>query len=164
MSLFTTQALGRLQRVDPRSIWLHEALNFTPWLAREENLAILAEALGMELRLESQEQGVGPYRADIVCLEPLSGHKVLIENQLEKTDHVHLGQVITYAAGLEAVTVVWVSTRFTDEHRAAIDWLNSISGEDYRFFALEIELWQIGDSAPAPTKMAWAPHPPGSPG
>lgn len=142
--------LGKLTRVDLRTAWQYEASDFTPWLAQEDNLAELAETLGMDLRVEAQEQSVGPYRADLLCVEPLSGHKVLIENQLEKTDHMHLGQIITYAAGLEAVTVVWIARQFSDEHRAAVDWLNTISGENYRFFALEIELWRIGDSAPAP--------------
>ncbi len=93
---------------------------------------------------------MGPYAADIVCKDSLTGRHVLIENQLEKTDHSHLGQILTYAAGLEARTVVWVAARFTDEHRAAIDWLNEITHDDWQFFGLEIELWRIGSSAPAP--------------
>jgi len=104
----------------------------------------------MELELVAQEQFVGPYRADILCKDTLTGHYVLIENQLEKTDHNHLGQILTYAAGLSAKAIVWVSSTFTDEHRAALDWMNEITAEDYGFFGLEIELWKIGDSMSAP--------------
>lgn len=144
------QILGRLEKVSPRDIWANEATVFTPWLASEENLVLLGETLGMELELEAQEKGVGPYRADIVCRDTADASWVLIENQLEATDHIHLGQVITYAAGLNAVTIVWIAVRFTEEHRAALDWLNEISSEDVRFFGLEVELWRIGESPPAP--------------
>lgn len=142
--------LGKLERVPLRSVWEHEAVEFTPWLAAETNLAELGKTISMELELVGQEQFVGPYRADILCKDTLSQAFVLIENQLEKTNHTHLGQILTYAAGLGAKTVVWIAERFTDEHRAAIDWLNEITEEDYGFFALEIELWRIGESAPAP--------------
>ncbi|NIA15065.1 MAG: DUF4268 domain-containing protein [Nitrospiraceae bacterium] len=138
--------LGRLQRVDLREIWASEAQGFTPWLAEEENLAVLAETIGLELELQAQEQNVGPFRADILCKDTVDNHWVLIENQLERTDHTHLGQLMTYAAGLDAVTIVWVASRFTDEHRAAIDWVNRITEEGINFFGLEIELWQIGNS------------------
>lgn len=142
--------LGRLQRVELREVWEREAQDFTPWLAKEENIAELGRAIGLELELMGQEQNVGPYRADLLCKDTLMQGFVLIENQLEKTNHSHLGQILTYAAGLGAKTVVWVAERFTDEHRAALDWLNEITEEDYGFFALEIELWRIGDSSPAP--------------
>jgi RecB family endonuclease NucS len=98
--------LGRLQRVDPRSIWKKESGDFTPWLATEENLTLLGDAIGMELELEATEKNVGPFRADILCRDTASGSWVLVENQLEKTDHSHLGQLLTYAAGLKAVTIV----------------------------------------------------------
>jgi hypothetical protein len=97
-----------------------------------------------------QEASVGPFRADILCKDNSTGKLVLVENQLERTDHMHLGQLMTYAAGLSVVTVVWVAARFTDEHWAALDWLNEITAEDINFFGLEVELWRIGDSAPAP--------------
>ena len=142
--------LGKLQRVELRDVWQLEAQHFTPWLAEQGNLTTLSQELGLDLELVGLEVSVGPYAADIVCKDTLSGTHVLIENQLEKTDHNHLGQILTYAAGLEARTVVWVAARFTDEHRAAIDWLNEITHEDWQFFALEIELWRIGTSAPAP--------------
>jgi len=133
-----------------RTAWTDEARDFTPWLAQEDNLALLGEAIGLELELERVEMSVGPYRADILCKDTLTGNWVLIENQLERTDHSHLGQLLTYAAGLNAVTIVWIAARITDEHRAALDWLNDITGEDINFFGLEIQLWRIGGSHHAP--------------
>lgn len=144
------QALGRLESVDLRTVWESEPAQFTPWLARAENLEILGETLGLELELESVEKGVGSFSADIVCRDIGTDSSVLVENQLEKTDHDHLGKLLTYAAGLQAVTVVWLADSFRDEHRAALDWLNEITNEEYRFFGLEIELWRIGDSPAAP--------------
>jgi len=128
--------LGRLERVDLREIWLSEAQDFTPWLARPENLSVLAETLGMELELEAQEQAVGPFRADLLCKDLDSDKWVLVENQLERTDHRHLGQLMTYAAGLKAVSIVWIAASFTEEHRAALDWLNEITDESFEFFGL----------------------------
>lgn len=142
--------LGRLESVDPRTAWPAEDRDFTPWLARPENLEMLADTLGLELELEAREQSVGPFRADILCKEVGSNAWVLIENQLERTDHVHLGQLLTYAAGLEAVTIIWIAKSFTDEHRAALDWLNRITDENFRSFGLEVELWRIGESPAAP--------------
>lgn len=139
-----------MEQADLRTVWASESAEFTPWLASEQNLSLLADTLAMELELESEEREVGPYRADIVCKDTSDGTLVLIENQLEQTDHVHLGQLMTYAAGLDAVTIVWIAERFTDEHRAALDWLNEITGEKVSFFGLEIELWRIGDSPLAP--------------
>ncbi|MCC7363364.1 MAG: DUF4268 domain-containing protein [Dehalococcoidia bacterium] len=143
--------MGRLKAVtDIRVVWQNEATQFTPWLAQPENISLLGEAIGMELEVEAQEKDVGPFRADILCKETVGGHYVLIENQIERTDHSHLGQLLTYAAGLDAVTIVWIARRFADEHRAALDWLNRATGEDINFFGLEIEVWQIGDSPYAP--------------
>jgi len=142
--------LGRLHRVELRDIWTSEASDFTPWLAREENLAILAETLGIDLELEAQEKSVGPFRADFLCKDIGSNAWVLIENQLERTDHSHLGQLLTYASGLEAVTIVWIAARFTEEHRSTLDWLNKITNDMFRFFGLEVELWRIGNSPAAP--------------
>jgi len=142
--------LGRLERIDLRDIWKTEDQDFTPWLARDENIGLMADTLGLELEVEAQEKEVGPFRADILCKDLRDDSWVLIENQLERTDHRHLGQLITYAAGLQAVTIVWVAARFTDEHRAAIDWMNKITDEGFRFFALEVELWRIGESSAAP--------------
>ena len=141
-------SLGSLKKVDVRHIWQTEAQHFTPWLA--QNFDILAETLDMELEIEAQEKNVGPFRADILCRDTLDKSWVLIENQLERTDHLHLGQLLTYASGLKAVTIIWVSTHFTEEHRSALDWLNNITDDQFKFFGLEVELWQIGDSPVAP--------------
>lgn len=149
--MFTSKnELGRLARVDLRDIWTSESSDFTPWLARERNLEVLGEALGIDLELEAQEKAVGPFRADILCKDIGTGSWVLVENQLERTDHGHLGQLLTYASGLEAVTIVWIAARFTEEHRSTLDWLNKITDESFRFFGLEVELWRIGDSPAAP--------------
>ena len=145
--------LSRLERVELRDIWETEAQNFTPWLAREENLSVLSDTIGIELELEAQEKDVGPFKADILCRNMDSTEDeswVLIENQLERTDHTHMGQLLTYAAGLNTVTIIWIAARFTEEHRAALDWLNDITTDKFRFFGLEVELWRIGDSSPAP--------------
>ncbi|MFO0864561.1 MAG: hypothetical protein U0744_07915 [Gemmataceae bacterium] len=146
----TPPILGRLERAELRTAWSSESSDFTPWLAKEENIRLLGETIGIELEVEAEETGVGPFRADILCKDTINGSWVLIENQLERTDHTHLGQLITYAAGLHAVTIVWVAARFTEEHRAALDWLNEVTSEDILFFGLEVELWRIGDSPLAP--------------
>ena len=144
--------LGRLEDVVLREVWKDEARDFTPWLARPENLELLENTLGLGLEADTveTEKDVGPFRADILCQETGSDRWVLIENQLGGTDHIHLGQLLTYAAGRRAMTVVWIAKSFTDEHRAALDWLNEITDEKLRFFGLEIELWSIGGSLPAP--------------
>lgn len=145
-----SKALGRLVRVDLREVWLSETTDFTPWLAQEQNIAILSDAIGIDLEVEAQEKEVGPFRADILCKDTATSNWVLVENQLERTDHSHLGQLLTYAAGLQAVGIVWVAERFTEEHRAALDWLNEITDDRFNFLALEIELWRIGESPIAP--------------
>lgn len=145
-----SKILGRLERIDPRDIWDTEAQDFTPWLASEDNLTLLGEAIGIELEHEATEKSVGPFRADILCKDTATGNWVLIENQLGRTDHDHLGKLLTYASGLNAVTVVWVAQPFTEEHRATLDWLNEITDDSFNFFGLEIEIWRIGDSVPAP--------------
>lgn len=142
--------LGRLQKVELRDVFSDEARDFTPWLAQEENLKLLGDTIGLDLSLESQEKDVGPFRADILCKDTATDNWVLIENQLEKTDHTHLGQLLTYAAGLNAVSIVWVAQRITDEHRATLDWLNERTDEHINLFGLEIELWRIGESPVAP--------------
>lgn len=142
---------GRLEQRPVRDHWPDEARDFTPWLAQEENIRLLGEALGLELEVESTEQAVGPFSADIVCRETGGGHRLVVENQLERTDHDHLGKLLTYAAGLEDVhDVVWIADRFTDEHRAALDWLNGVTDDSTRFFGVQIEVWQIAQSPPAP--------------
>ena len=146
----TIDNLGKLDSINLREVWANEASDFTPWLAMRENLDYLGETIGIDLELEMQEKNVGPYRADLLCRDTVNDTYVLIENQLEKTNHSHLGQLLTYAAGLQAVTIVWVSSNFTDEHRAALDWLNSITPDEISFFGLEIEAWRIGSSQVAP--------------
>ena len=142
--------LGRFERVELRDIWETEDRDFTPWLAQEQHIELLSDTIGMELEVEAQEKEVGPFRADILCRNTADDSWVLIENQIEKTDHRHLGQLMTYAAGLQAVTIVWVAAKFTEEHRASLDWLNKITGDGFHFFGLEVELWRIDDSIPAP--------------
>src|SRR5882724_6651812 len=147
----STPILGRLEKVDDlRTAWMDEPSDFTPWLALPENLKLLGEAVGIDLEFEAQEKGVGPFRADILCKNTLDSSWVLIENQLERTDHIHLGQLLTYAAGLETVTIIWIAKRFAEEHRATLDWLNEITNERFSFLGLEIELWRIGNSTMAP--------------
>ena len=142
--------IGKLKKVDLRQLWKGEASDFTPWLAKEENIESLSELIGIELEVITEEKSVGPFRADILCKSTIDDSYVLVENQLEKTDHNHLGQLMTYAAGLEAVTIIWISKKFTEEHRAALDWLNRITDEEIKFFGIEVEAYQIGDSMPAP--------------
>lgn len=142
--------LSKLQRVELRDVWVTESGHFTPWLAQSGNIELLSEAIGIDLEVEAQEKGVGPFRADILCKDTTTDSWVLIENQLARTDHTHLGQLLTYAAGLSAVTIVWIAETFTEEHRATLDWLNEITDDRFNFFGLEIELWRIGDSPIAP--------------
>ena len=141
--------LGNLDPVPLKNQWPDEARNFTPWLAGEEGLTLLGEALGMELEAQDTEVAVGSYRADIVAVDLDSAEKVVIENQLTPTDHGHIGQLITYAAGVSATTVVWVAERIKEEHRRAIEWLNDNTVSGLGFYAVEVQLWQIGDSLPA---------------
>ena len=143
--------LGRLQTVDLREVWPSEPYNFTPWLAQPDNLEFLAESLGLPgLELVKAEHAVDSFSADIVARIVDSEHHVLIENQLERTDHLHLGQLLTYAPRFDAKIVVWVARQFTEAHRAALDWLNSITDERYAFFGVEVQAVRIGDSIPAP--------------
>lgn len=144
------EKFGRMVKVDLRKIWEDEAGDFTPWLAREENITLLGDTIGLEIEAEEEEKSVGNYQADIMARDTSNGSVVLIENQLERTDHKHLGQLMTYTAGLDAITVVWVASKFIDEHRAALDWLNENTDDKFSFFGLEVEVWKIGDSKPAP--------------
>lgn len=140
--------LGKLIDVDIREAWSHEALSFTPWLAA--NLDRLSDALGISLELTGTERAVGPFSADIIAVNPEDGSNVLIENQLERSDHSHLGQVMTYLAGLEAQTIVWIARDFTDAHLSAIRWLNQHTVEPFSFFAVKVRAVRIGSSAIAP--------------
>lgn len=142
--------LGHLRPVDLREAFPDEARNFTPWLAEPENLAQLGDELKIRLEPGSTEESVGDFRADVFCTEASSGATVVIENQLNRTDNNHLGQILLYVAGLDAVTVVWIAKEFLDEHRAVFEWLNEKTEPSVRFFGVEVGLWSIGDSAPAP--------------
>ena len=144
-----TADLGQIKKVSIRDVWKHEEKEFTPWLAMEANIGKLAEELDLgELQVEGVEVPVGPFSADILAKDA-SDNLVLIENQFGKTDHDHLGKVLTYAATLGATAVIWIAERFTDEHRKAIEWLNEHTSEDLSLYAVEIELWQIDNSKPA---------------
>lgn len=142
--------LERIKKIDLRKTWKHEASDFTNWLAEKENLDLLSKELDLELSLTETEASVGRFNVDIVAEDIISNKKVIIENQLEMTDHSHLGQIITYASGIEANTVIWVVKEAREEHRQAIDWLNENTTEDLDFFLIKIEVWQIGNSPYAP--------------
>lgn len=142
-------ALGRLELVPARAVWPHEALDFTPWLL--DNVDVLADLLGMGgLVLERAEHPVGDFSLDLIGRDESTDEVVIVENQLEQSDHTHLGQIITYAAGTDPTTIVWVTTGFRPEHRAAIDWLNERTDSNTRLFGVVIKVVRIGDSAPAP--------------
>ena len=144
------KTLGKLEKVELREVWERENSDFTPWLAGEENINILGQKIGLDLEVEAQEKSVGKFKADILCKDINTDNWVLIENQLEKTNHGHLGQLLTYATGLDAVTIVWIAASFNEEHKATLEWLNKITDENYNFFGLEIELYKIEDSKIAP--------------
>ena len=144
-----TMNLGSFEKVPLRKIWPHEAQDFTRWMAEEENLALLGEAVGIDLELQETEPAVGGFSADIYATEAGTGRKIIIENQLEDTNHDHLGKIITYAAGKNAQAVIWVVARARDEHRQAIEWLNQHTDDESAFFLIEVEVWRIGDSLPA---------------
>lgn len=145
------QSLGKLEKVDIRQIWEHEALTFTPWLAVPENLAQLGETLGIEFDEDSvqKEVGIGDFSADIFASD-LSGRKIVIENQLERTNHDHLGKCITYAAGVGAEIIIWIARNVRDEHKQAVEYLNLNSSDKLNIFLVQLEAYKIGDSKPAP--------------
>ncbi|MGB7001621.1 MAG: DUF4268 domain-containing protein [Halobacteriota archaeon] len=141
--------LGNLKKVNIRKKWPDEASDFTPWLAREENIEKLSLALGLELQVENIEVSVGPYSADILAKDVGSDRYVIIENQLGKTNHDHLGKLITYGSVLDASANVWITSEFTEEHKKALDWLNDHTSDEISFYGVILELWQIDDSKPA---------------
>lgn len=145
------QSLGVIERIDDlRTIWPHEAYDFSKWLASDSALALLSDATGIDLVLEERESSVGEFSVDIFATEEGSSRRIIIENQLEHTNHDHLGKIITYAAGKDAEVIVWIVKHARDEHKQAIEWLNQHTDENIGFFLIEIELWKIGDSLPAP--------------
>lgn len=136
--------LGILKTVSARQKWTNEAREFTPWLAN--NIAELNKALGLELEVENTEVAAGPYSADILAKDTGTGKYVVIENQLEKTNHDHLGKAITYASVLDASTIIWIATDFTEEHKKALDWLNDHTSDEVAIYGVQVELWQIDNS------------------
>ena len=145
-----TLEFGKLKEVDVRELWKHEQYNFSEWLAKEENIEMLGDEVGVTFAEIRKEVFVGAYRCDLVAQDETSGAKIIIENQLEATNHDHLGKIITYASGLEATVVIWIVKEAREEHRSAIEWLNSKTTEDVSFFLIEIHAYKIGDSLPAP--------------
>lgn len=139
---------GSLESIPLRKAWPNEARDFTPWLA--ENLELLTEAIGLQLELTDVEVSVEEFSADILAHNPREDTAVLIENQLESSDHTHLGQILTYLAGLQAKTVIWIAQDFSEAHLSAVRWLNDHTDTQYAFFAIQVRAVRIGDSPVAP--------------
>ncbi len=154
--------LGKLEKLQLRDVWEHEARDFSAWMFRQENLDLLGKELNLEIDPIGTESTIGRFRIDILAQEPRTGHKIIIENQLENTNHDHLGKVITYAAGLDAKYLIWVVKDVLPEHLKAIEWLNEHLDSEINCFLVKIEVWQIGNSKPAArfevvsTKNDWA--------
>lgn len=142
--------LGTLKKVSLREFWAHEALDFTQWLSKEENIQLLSDEIGVSLVNVRAEEAIGRYNVDLVAMDEDSERKVIIENQLEYTDHKHLGQIITYASGYNASIIIWIVKEVREEHQKAMEWLNNNTSADLSFFLIRMELWQIGDSPFAP--------------
>lgn len=142
--------LGKLKEVDIRNVWAHEQYDFSKWLAGEENIKGLGDTLNLSLTDVETEKFVGNYRCDILCKDEITGKIVLVENQLEATNHDHLGKIITYASGLDAAVVVWIVASAREEHASAIEWLNKHTDDELSFFLVEVHAYTIGDSDPAP--------------
>lgn len=144
------RSLSKLEEVkDLREVWKDEARDFTPWLSEEENISLLADAIGIDISVEERESSVGSFNVDIFAYETGTDRKIIIENQLEDTNHDHLGKLITYASGKSAEVVIWIVKHAREEHISAIEWLNNHTDADIGFFLCEIKLYKIGDSAPA---------------
>jgi hypothetical protein len=142
--------IGVLTEVDIRDLWKHEQYDFSNWLAEPDNIAYLNDILGLTLVEVNKEAYVGSYRCDIVAVDETDGTKVIIENQLESSNHDHLGKIITYASGLDAKVIVWIVKQAREEHRSAIEWLNNNTRSGIDFFLIELHAYKIGDSDPAP--------------
>lgn len=142
--------IGKLKEVDIRELWKHEQYDFSEWLSKKENIENLNEILGLTLVDISKETYVGAYRCDLFAKDETTGIKVIIENQLEISNHDHLGKIITYASGLDAKVVVWIVKEAREEHRSAIEWLNNNTNSNVNFFLIEIHAYRIGESDPAP--------------
>ena len=143
-------ALAKLKKVELREAWRHEANDFTRWLAQEENLRLLSDEVGFDIKLVQTEAAVGKFNVDILAEEENTGKKIIIENQLEITNHDHLGKLVTYASGYNAGVIIWIVKGVREEHRRAVDWLNEHTDEEIEFYLVKIELWQIEQSPLAP--------------
>lgn len=143
-------SIGKLVEVDIRTLWKHEQYDFSEWLAKKENIENLNEILGLTLVDISKETYVGAYRCDLFAKDETTGTKVIIENQLETSNHDHLGKIITYASGLDAKVVVWIVKQAREEHRSAVEWLNNNTNNNVNFFLIELHAYKIGNSDPAP--------------
>ena len=141
--------LGKIEKVRLRDIWNHEAHDFTQWLAKEENITSLLDEISISAENIKTEDNAGQFNVDITADESETGKKIIIENQLERTDHKHLGQLLTYASSFDACIIVWVVADFREEHKKAIEWFNENMNEAISFFLVKTEVWQIGDSNPA---------------
>ncbi|MEO9249663.1 MAG: DUF4268 domain-containing protein [Gemmatimonadaceae bacterium] len=139
--------IGKLENLSLRELWRHEEHDFTPWLA--ENISELSDLLGVPIIVDQTEHRVGNYELDILGHVEETDEVVIIENQLGTTDHGHLGQLLAYAAGLEAAIIVWVAAEVRDEHRSAIEWLNNHTDDRTSFFLVRPEVIRIDDSKPA---------------
>ena len=146
----STVKIGKLTEVDVRDLWKHEQYDFSNWLAKEENIKLLDDEIGLTLIDINKEVYIGSYRCDLVAKDETTGQIVIIENQLEATNHDHLGKIIMYAAGLDAKTIIWIVKEAREEHKAAIEWLNNNSSEEIGFFLIELHAYKINDSLPAP--------------
>jgi len=142
--------LGKLEKIELREVWRHEALDFTRWLARKENIALLSKEIGIDIEVIETEMSVGRYNVDIYARDTESNKKIVIENQLENTNHDHLGKMLVYAAGLDADIAIWIVKDVNEEHRQAVEWLNDNSFEKINIFLVKVELWQIDNSPIAP--------------
>lgn len=142
--------LGKLTEVNIRELWRHEQYDFSEWLSKDVNLEMLSDEIGLTLTDVSKEVFVGSYRCDLVAKDETTGINVIIENQLEATNHDHLGKLITYASGLDANVIIWIVKEAREEHRSAIEWLNNNTNKDISFFLMEIRAYKIEDSLPAP--------------
>lgn len=142
--------LGKFTEVDIRKVWAHEQYDFSKWLSDEKNLSELGDTIGLSLIDPETEKFVGNYRCDIICKDEITGKDVLIENQLEATNHDHLGKIITYASGLDASVVIWIVAQAREEHASAIEWLNQHTDDDISFFLIEVHTYKIGESDVAP--------------
>ena len=150
MNNFFHMELGKLEEIDIRKVWAHEQYDFSDWLSKEDNIQQLGNTLNLSLTDVETEKFVGSYRCDIICKDEITGKNVLIENQLEPTNHDHLGKIITYASGLDASVIIWIVESAKEEHSSAIEWLNKHTDDDVSFFLIEVHAYTIEGSKPAP--------------